>query len=89
MKIVTKCVKECLKCHRTNKEIELYFCRRHKKAFCKQCLTGGKRALRFDEAEHCNNIYFLGEFFNAKNFNEMEHNCIYEMIPVLEEEAAV
>jgi hypothetical protein len=87
MAIKVKTVKECKNCHITNKEVTLYYCRRHKNFFCRECLISKKRDPRFTEVQHCHGQYFLGEFFNARAFNEIEHNCIYEMIPVLEEEA--
>lgn len=70
---------KCLNCLKNQEDSDLYFCKYHKKVFCRNCLTPS-RAPKFNEAIHCNRKYLLGDFFNTRYYNPND-DCIYLLIP--------
>lgn len=91
MKLIVKSEKKCMNCGASNKGesgVNLYYCPVHKKIFCNSCMNPHK-ANRFNEVAKCHKRYYIGDFHNSRYFNEKQDNCIYQLIPIIENEKEV
>ena len=83
--VIVKSLKFCVTCGISNKDTDLYYCPKHKKAFCFDCYTCcGKKAPKIDETVRCHRSWYNGTFNNMSYYNPIQDDCILEKLPKLE-----